>query len=187
MWDISAETDFLYLTFDDGPVPKVTPYVLDLLKQYNAKATFFCVGENINKHPNVFQRIIDEGHAVGNHTYHHLNGWKTKNDIYIDDIEKTNALLPSNLFRPPYGKLRLSQISNLKSQYKIVMWDVLSKDYDKAMTGEQCLQRVLTKAKPGSIIVFHDNIKAFDRLQYALPKMLEYFSSKGFSFKKILL
>ena len=187
MWDIPTKESSLYLTFDDGPIPEVTPFVLDVLKQFNAKATFFCVGENVKKHPAIFQRILDEGHAVGNHTYFHLNGWKTDNHTYISNVGSADALIHSKLFRPPYGKMKLSQISNLKSQYSIVMWSLLSKDYDKSMTGKQCLQRVLRKAKPGSIIIFHDSLKAFERLQYALHKVLEHFSSKGFSFKKILL
>jgi peptidoglycan-N-acetylglucosamine deacetylase len=187
VWNIPTKEKTLYLTFDDGPVPEVTPYVLDLLKQYNAKATFFCVGENLKKHPAVFQRILKEGHAVGNHTYHHLKGWKTANENYFEDIKQCDHLVQSKLFRPPYGKMKPSQFTILNSQFSIIMWDVLSKDYDQSLTGEQCLQRVLGKAKNGSIIVFHDSVKAFDRLQYALPKVLEHFSENGFEFKKILL
>lgn len=187
VWNIPTQEKTLYLTFDDGPVPEATPYVLDLLKQYNAQATFFCVGENVKKHPALFRRILDEGHATGNHTYHHLNGWKTKNHTYISNIGSADGLIHSRLFRPPYGKLKLSQYAHLKSHYSIIMWDVLSKDYDQSITGEQCLQRVIRKTKPGSILVFHDSIKAFERMQYALPRTLEYFSKKGFAFKKILL
>lgn len=187
VWNIPSSTPCLYLTFDDGPVPEATPFVLDTLKQYQAKATFFCVGENVKKHPAIFKRILEEGHAVGNHTYNHLNGWKTANDIYNDNIDQAATVISSTLFRPPYGKLKPSQYSLVNKHYSIVMWDVLSKDYDRQLSGEQCVERVLRKSKPGSIVVFHDSAKAVERLQYALPILLEHYANKEYAFKKILL
>jgi peptidoglycan-N-acetylglucosamine deacetylase len=195
----------IYLTFDDGPIPEVTPWVLSTLKKYKAKATFFCIGANIEKHPYILQQIIAEGHSIGNHTYNHLNGWKTKTREYLKNVDKCNkamvdgkelmangnpptisplpsSISPLPLFRPPYGKINLSQYSILKSHYSVVMWDVLSGDFDQTLSEEKCLKNVLTKTRAGSIVVFHDSIKAKKNLLYTLPKFLEYFSKKGFSF-----
>ncbi|MFM2207973.1 MAG: hypothetical protein RL213_1948 [Bacteroidota bacterium] len=172
----------LYLTFDDGPIPEVTPWVLEQLDHFGAKATFFCIGNNVRKHRNVYQRILQSGHSVGNHTYHHLNGWSTFNSDYFKDIELCNRLVGSELFRPPYGKIRPTQIARLKYAYRIIMWDVLSRDYDRNLTGETVLNTVLENSRPGSIIVFHDSLKAEERLRYALPKVLEHFSAKGYRF-----
>ena len=160
VWSIKTTKKEVFLTFDDGPIPEVTPWVLETLKQYDAKATFFCVGDNVKKHPDIYRMIVDQGHKVGNHTMNHLNGWTNFNKTYFENIEKCNALIHSNLFRPPYGKIKPSQISHLKNDYRIIMWDVLTKDYDASVTGEYCFEKVKKNCKPGSIIVFHDSIKA---------------------------
>ena len=194
-WRMPDTDPFLFITFDDGPNPEVTPRVLEILKHFKAKATFFCVGENIEKHRGVFEKTVADGHVIGNHTYHHLNGWRTKTDAYIEDVKKCDKMLQfqnpkseirnPKLFRPPYGKIRPSQISNLRSQYSIIMWDVLSRDYDENISGEKCLLNVTGHARNGSIIVFHDSMRAKDRVLYALPKVLEYFSERNYSFKSL--
>lgn len=175
----------IFLTFDDGPIPEVTPWVLDELKKAGAKATFFCIGENIEKHPEVFKRILAEGHSVGNHTFNHLNGWKTKTDAYLENVfECEKSLAEHNsklLFRPPYGKITSKQSKSLqKKGYKIIMWDVLSYDFDNRISEEKCLNNVLKNMKSGSVVVFHDSLKAKKNLQYALPKVLKAISEKGF-------
>lgn len=188
IWDIPTQEKKLFLTFDDGPHPIITNQVLDLLKAYNAKATFFCIGNNVVKYPEVYKRIIDEGHAVGNHTFNHLNGWKTPDELYLNDIEKTRDYIDSNLFRPPYGRISRFQIQQLlkpKYQMKMIMWTVLSGDFDQDISAEKCLNNVLLSTKAGSIIVFHDSEKAAEKMLYALPKVLEQFSKKGFAFEKI--
>ncbi|MBI4930841.1 MAG: polysaccharide deacetylase family protein [Bacteroidetes bacterium] len=194
----------IFLTFDDGPIPEVTPQVLAILKEHHAKATFFCIGANIEKHPEVFRQIISEGHSIGNHTYNHLNGWKTKTKEYLENIEKcnvqigryadvqmkTNPHISSSahshiLFRPPYGRMKLSQYSLLSTQYSVVMWDVLSGDFDEKTSKEKCLKNVLSNTREGSIIVFHDSVKAKEKLFYVLPKVLEHFGEKGFEFLRL--
>ncbi len=178
----------LYLTFDDGPIPEVTPWVLNQLKTYNAKATFFCVGENINKCPNIFNQIIEEGHTIGNHTYSHLNGWNTNTINYIDNVHQFDdmhskfKIQNSKLFRPPYGKLTLQQFKILKKQYQLVLWDVISRDFDNAISTKECLNNIVKHSKDGSIIVFHDSLKAEENLRYVLPKVLKYYSDKGYAF-----
>ncbi|WP_425656673.1 polysaccharide deacetylase family protein [Tenacibaculum ascidiaceicola] len=188
-WSFFTNKKEIYLTFDDGPIPQVTEFVLDQLHNFNAKATFFCIGDNIRKHPAVFSRIVNEGHSVGNHTFNHLNGWKSSNTTYIENISKCESLLPdqkTKLFRPPYGKIKRKQAKQLlASDYKIIMWDVLSADFDSSITKEKCLQNVLENAQNGSVIVFHDSIKASDKLYYALPKVLKEFSQRGYDFKAI--
>ena len=190
LWSMPATEKNIYLTFDDGPQPLVTTFVLEELKKYNAKATFFCIGDNIKKNPSLFKKIINEGHAIGNHTCNHLNGWKANTDSYIeniklceDAIEKhSDSNLKSKLFRPPYGKLRKSQSRAIrKLGYKIIMWDVLSADFDTSITKEKCLQNVLDYVEPGSIIVFHDSIKAFKNLEYVLPKTLAFLNKNNFN------
>lgn len=196
VWNIDTGNKELYLTFDDGPTPEITGWVLQKLKTYNAKATFFCIGNNIAQHPSIFQNIINEGHSIGNHTYNHLKGWKHKTKHYINDVEKTQSLINSkfisrqpsiaNLFRPPYGKFKTKQSKKLqKSGYKIVLWDVLSYDWDKSVSEVDCLNNVISATKKGSIIVFHDSIKASQNLKYVLPKVLEHYTKEGYIFKAL--
>jgi peptidoglycan/xylan/chitin deacetylase (PgdA/CDA1 family) len=186
VWDIPTKEKILYLTFDDGPHERATPFVLDELKKHHAKATFFCIGKNVVQYPAIYQRILDEGHAAGNHTQHHLNGWKTKTNEYINDIREAANIIQSDLFRPPYGKIKRSQSSKVSSEsFSIIMWDVLSGDFDLNVSKEKCLQYVLNNAIGGSIIVFHDSTKAFEKLQYVLPKVLGYFTEKGYQFQAI--
>jgi len=175
----------IYLTFDDGPVPKVTPWALEILKAYNAKATFFCVGENVKKHPGLFRRIREEGHSVGNHSYNHINGWRTRNFSHMRNIARADHLINSRLYRPPYGKIKLSQLRQLRGKYKVVMWDVLSGDYNQKLKGEQCLANVIENTGPGSVICFHDSEKAWENLRYTLPKVLAHYKKMGFSFEAL--
>ena len=182
IWHKSRDEKSIYLTFDDGPIPVVTPFVLNTLKSFNTKATFFCIGDNVTKHPEIFEQILADGHSVGNHTHNHLRGWDTTNEVYLDNVAQCAELVKSNLFRPPYGRAKRSQYSMLGKQYSLIMWDVLSGDFDSDISPEKCLQNVVSHTKNGSIIVFHDSLKAFPRLEYALPKALEHFSSRGFSF-----
>ncbi len=187
-WDMFNGESKIYLSFDDGPHPIATPFVLDVLKEYNAKATFFCIGKNVELYRDIYQRIIDEGHSVGNHTQNHLNGWKSKDEDYLADINKANKTIDSNLYRPPYGKITGFQAKVLqKMGYKIVMWDVLSGDFDIKLSKENCADNVILQAKSGSIIVFHDSQKAWERLVFALPKVLKNFAEKGFEFDRIIL
>ena len=210
VWNIKTEEKILFLTFDDGPTPGVTDWVLELLENYNAKATFFCIGKNIESHPELFERIISQGHSIGNHTYNHLKGWKTKTNDYLKDVELTEHVIKDklqnatsknnndtswnleiedcdlNLFRPPYGKLKSNQSKALQALgYKIILWDVLSFDWDVTISEKDCLDNVLSSAQKGSIIVFHDSLKAQRNLKFALPRVLEHFSKKGFDFKSI--
>jgi len=188
-WNIPSNNKVIYLSFDDGPHPEATPFVLAELKKYHAKATFFCIGNNVLKHPNIYESILQEGHRVGNHTYDHMNGWKTTTNDYIENIKDATSLIESNLFRPPYGRITkrqiraLSSIKNLPQQ--IIMWDVLSADFDLKLNGEDCARNVIKNTKPGSIIVFHDSQKAWDRMSVALPMVLAYFSQLGYRFEAI--
>ena len=189
IWRINEPGKTVYLSFDDGPHETATPFVLDQLQQYNAKASFFCIGQNVAKHPDIYQRILDEGHSVGNHTYNHVNGWKVSDEVYMDEIQKAATLIKSNLFRPPYGRIKRSQLKKLQTpsralgtRLQTIMWDVLSGDFDTNLTPEACLGYVLYHTKPGSIIVFHDSSKAWERMQYALPKVLEHFTREGYKF-----
>lgn len=190
VWDIPNDAKKVFLTFDDGPTPEITEWVLEQLKKYNAKATFFCIGNNIEKYPELFQKTIAEGHAIGNHTFNHLKGWKTSTEDYIENVKlfetKNPKLVTRNLFRPPYGKIKPSQSKRLrKLGYKIIMWDVLSRDYDQTISATQCLENVLPNVKTGSIIVFHDSLKAEHNLKYVLPKTLEFLKENGFVCDKI--
>lgn len=180
IWHVETEDKEVFLTFDDGPIPELTPWVLDVLKEFDFKATFFCVGDNVRKYPEIFERLIDEGHSIGNHTYNHLNGWLTDQESYIKNIQKCDQVMETDLFRPPYGKMRLSQSSIIKTEKTIVMWDILSGDFDQNITKEKCLNNVIENYVAGSIIVFHDNIKAEVNLRYVLPKFLEHLSEHGF-------
>ena len=184
-WRIPTEEKVLYLTFDDGPIPEVTPWVLDMLRQFNAKATFFCVGDNVKKHPSVFQQVLAEGHAVGNHTFNHLNGWDSENISFFHNVRHCAKLVKSSLFRPPYGRLTPKQSQFLTRHYQIVMWDVLSGDFDQSISKEDCLSNVIASTKRGSIIVFHDSQKAAERMMYTLPRVLEHFAAKGYRFESL--
>lgn len=187
-WHKNRKEKYVYLTFDDGPVPVVTPFVLNTLKSFNVQATFFCIGDNVSKHPEIYNAVLASGHAVGNHTFNHLKGWKTPDTEYLSSIKKCASLVSSNLFRPPYGRIRKSQIRKLRLMYpatKIIMWDVLSGDFDTNISGEKCVQNVLKSTTNGSIIVFHDSEKAFPRLEYALPIVLKTLQSQGYRFKML--
>lgn len=184
-WHVPTEEKIIFLTFDDGPIPEVTPWVLEQLKKYNAQATFFCVGENVEKHADIFQQVLDSGHAVGNHTFNHLNGWDVENMQYFHNIRHCARLVKTGLFRPPYGRITPKQVQFVQRHYKIVMWDVLSGDFDQDISKEQCLANVTENAGPGSIVVFHDSKKAVENLYYALPRTLEYFSAQGYRFKAL--
>jgi peptidoglycan-N-acetylglucosamine deacetylase len=195
-WRIESTLKELYLTFDDGPVPGPTEFVLEQLQKFGAKATFFCIGDNVKKHPGVFRQVIQAGHMVGNHTFNHLSGWKTAREKYFDNIrlceqqmmhEYSASGVPypaSALFRPPYGRIKRRQIQGLR-EWKIVMWDVLTHDYAQNLPTERCLKGSLSAVRPGSIIVFHDSHKAFRNMSYALPRLLDYFTSQGYSFKSL--
>jgi peptidoglycan-N-acetylglucosamine deacetylase len=196
IWDIPNSENKIYLTFDDGPTPEITEWVLEELKKHQAKATFFCIGNNINNNKDIFLKVINEGHSIGNHTYNHLKGWITPTDDYlanialceteINELTFTISKLHSPLFRPPYGKIKQSQSKKLRRLgYKIIMWDVLSADFDQTITPEKCLKNVLKNVESGSIIVFHDSVKAFKNLQFTLPRTLEILKKRGFIFEVI--
>lgn len=192
VWDIPNSENKVYLTFDDGPTLEITEWTLNQLKEYNAKATFFCIGDNVRKFPKIFQKVINEGHSIGNHTFNHLNGWETSTSDYIENVKlyeiEHNKLNTEHckLFRPPYGKIKPSQSKILrKLGYKIMMWDIISYDFDAKISKEQCLENVLKNVKTGSIIAFHDSKKAFTNLEYALPRTLDFLKKKGFVCEKI--
>jgi peptidoglycan/xylan/chitin deacetylase (PgdA/CDA1 family) len=188
IWDSDKRDRTIYLTFDDGPIPIVTPFVLNILERYKAKATFFCIGENATKHTDIFAKVKTAGHAIGNHTFNHLKGWDTDDDVYVQNFAKADELLHTPLFRPPYGRIKRSQIKLLKQQQpnlKIIMWDVLSGDFDTTLSPEKCLQNVLKHTRPGSIVVFHDSLKAFERLEYVLPRAMEVWSKEGYAFSPL--
>ncbi len=197
-WNKSRSQKIIYLTFDDGPVPNVTEFVLNTLKSFKIKATFFCIGDNILKHPELFERLKNDGHAIGNHTFNHLNGWKTADETYIQNFLKCQELTQTNLFRPPFGRIKKSQIRSLCSEHQspksaanqkapihIIMWDVLSGDFDTTLSPEKCYHNVIKYTENGSIIVFHDSVKAYERLKYALPKTIEYLLNEGYQFGKL--
>jgi peptidoglycan/xylan/chitin deacetylase (PgdA/CDA1 family) len=188
IWRIDTDEKILYFTFDDGPHPDATSFVLEELKRYNAKATFFCVGRNVKENFAVYERIISEGHRVGNHTFNHLNGWKTNDKIYVEDIAKAAKIIDSNLFRPPYGKItgfQAKAIQGNKLHLKIIMWEVLSGDFDPSVNGENCYLNVVKNAKPGSVVVFHDSVKSLATLQHALPRLLKYYNDEGYFFQAL--
>ena len=185
IWRIKTDEKIIYLSFDDGPHPTATTFVLDQLHKYNSKASFFCIGKNVLAYPEIYQRILTDGHSVGNHTYHHVNGWKVTNEVYFDEIEKTSALVKSNLFRPPYGRIRSKQVDQLKQNYQIIMWDVLTSDYSQSMKPGNCLKGSIQATRPGSIIVFHDSLKAEKNVKYVLPKYLNHFSQLGYTFEAL--
>lgn len=189
VWSIPCKEKKIYLSFDDGPHPTVTPFVLDQLKQYNARATFFCIGKNVAEHPDIYKRIINEAHSVGNHTHNHLNGWEANDQVYMKNIIMAGKHIDSTLFRPPYGRITRFQARQVmdKLHYNIIMWSVLSGDFDINLSPEDCWQNVLKATAPGSIIVFHDSEKARKRLLYTLPKLLEYYKERDYSFEEIIL
>ena len=205
VWRMPANEKKIYLTFDDGPVPGATDFVLETLKQYNAVATFFCIGDNVQKHPEVFTKILTAGHPIGNHTFNHLKGWSTSLPTYLDNVRQCEEVLnrriqlpiddhlpiaPSyqqpatsnHLFRPPYGRITRKQISALKEKYKIIMWDVLTQDYRQHITPDACIRGTIQATRSGSIVVFHDSYKAERNLMFALPRYLEFLNTKGYSF-----
>ncbi len=194
IWDIKGDSKTVYLTFDDGPTPEITEWTLSQLKKYDFKATFFCIGNNILKHPEIFNQIISDNHAIGNHTFNHVNGWKTNDYIYVNEVKDCENSISklqkvnTNLLRPPYGKIKKSQARALKQMgYNIIMWDVLSADFDCKISKERCLKNVLKNVTSGSIIVFHDSKKAFGNLEYVLPKTLAFLKENGFESKAITL
>ncbi len=185
LWHIKTDNKIVYLTFDDGPHPQATQIVLNELKKYNALATFFCIGKNVAEHFDLYKQIINDGHKVANHTYNHLNGWKTKDAIYLDDIKNAMQIIDSNLFRPPYGRITKFQLKALQGKafkLRTVMWSVLSGDFDNRLSHEDCYVNVVKNSNPGSIIVFHDSLKALPRMQFALPKILQFFTDNDYSF-----
>jgi peptidoglycan/xylan/chitin deacetylase (PgdA/CDA1 family) len=181
-WRMSKTEKKIYLTFDDGPVPGVTTAALSVLKKYDVKATFFCVGDNVKRYPEIFQQVLEEGHHVGNHTMHHIDGWKHSWYDYMRDVTECSAQFQSDLFRPPYGHMRRSQFNTLSRRCKIIMWDVLTYDFDKTFVGEHCLELALRNSREGSIVVFHDSEKAKERMLYALPRYIEEMMVRGFTF-----
>jgi len=188
IWSIPTKKKIIYLTFDDGPHPLATPFILGILKNYQARATFFCIGKNVMEEPALYRKILEDGHRVGNHTHNHLNGWKTPDKLYFQNISEAAKYIDSDLFRPPYGRVSRFQMKHLRMEpfnYRIVMWNILSADFDQRLTGNQCAFHVIGSASPGSIVIFHDSAKAYDRMRVALPKVLEYFSDKGYSFESI--
>jgi len=195
VWDFSSKKKTLYLTFDDGPTPEITKWTLNTLKEYNAKATFFCIGSNVEKHPEIFHQVLNEGHTIGNHTQTHLKGWKSETDTFLENVKKAETVINKelkkskqkvSLFRPPYGQLKRSQgKAIIKLGYKIIMWSVISYDWEQEVSQEDCLKNVLKKARNGHIVVFHDSLKASKNMMYVLPKVLEHYSKKGYSFRAI--
>lgn len=191
-WNLPTSKPGVYLTFDDGPIPEITPWVLELLEKYHAKATFFCIGENVIRHRDIFNSIIRTGHTVGNHTHNHLNGWrvnameyKANIDLAAKEINNHASLSSVKLFRPPYGKITPAQVRQIKPDYQIIMWDVLTRDFDTSLSKEACFERVKKHAKSGSILVFHDSAKSAPRMKYCLEKTLDYFTAKDFNFYSI--
>ena len=185
VWRLSKTEKSVYLTFDDGPIPEVTPWVLDLLNQHGIKATFFCVGENVSRYPEIFKQIINEGHKVGNHSQHHVRGRDLSLEEYLNDVQEAQELIHSNLFRPPYGSLSIQQYNKLKKLYKIVFWDVLTEDYNNKLTPNECLENVRKYSRNGSVIVFHDSLKAWERLLEFLPSAIQYLKEEGYNFNLI--
>lgn len=186
-WRVPTREKVIYLTFDDGPIPEVTEFVLETLQQHQAKATFFCIGDNVRKHPGIFQRVQTGGHSIGNHTFNHLNGWKTEDQPYLENVRQCQQELgvSTRLFRPPYGRARRSQAAEILKTHDVIMWDVLTGDFSQSLTPEVILQKTLKYTEPGSILLFHDSIKAWPRMSYALPRVLDYFSEQGYRFERL--
>ena len=200
LWRVKTDEKVIYLTFDDGPIPEITEFVLEELAKYQAKATFFCIGDNIMKHPDIFQQIKNQEHTVGNHTFNHLKGWNTEDNVYFENFKKCNEAIkeyserhslitdnssPTPNFRPPYGRIKKSQAFEILKTHEIIMWDVLSGDFDQSMPKEIVLKKSIQYSEAGSIVLFHDSVKASKNMMYALPKYLKHFSEQGFIFKKL--
>jgi peptidoglycan-N-acetylglucosamine deacetylase len=195
IWRMPSEEKAIYLTFDDGPIPEITEFVLEELAKYKAKATFFCIGGNIEKHPDIFQQVVNQGHTIGNHTFNHLRGWNTEDEVYIENFKKCEDIIKEQLrtqnsehrtlFRPPYGRIKRNQYQEILKSHEIVMWDVLSGDYDQSLTKERVLNKSIKHTDSGSIVLFHDSIKASKNMMSALPRYLEHFLEKGYSFKTL--
>ncbi len=183
LWRMNPDEKAVYLTFDDGPIPVITPWVVDLLGRYGIKATFFMVGDNVRKHPQEYKLVVDAGHRVGNHTFNHLKGLFTDTPEYIENVEKADALIHSNLFRPPHGMLRRSQYKELSKRYQFVMWDLVTRDYSKRLSGEEVLGILKRLVRNGSIITFHDSLRSEENLKYALPRAIEWLLEQGYEFK----
>ena len=183
LWRMDRHERAVYLTFDDGPIPEATPFILDVLKEHGVKATFFMVGDNVRKYPDLYQRVLDEGHQVGNHTHNHISGLRRSLHEYSYNVEKANAYIKSNLFRPPHGWMRIPQYALLRRKYKVVMWDLVTRDYSKWMTAENVISNVKRYARNGSIITFHDSVKSIDKLRTALPESIKWLKEQGYEFK----
>ncbi len=185
IWRIDTRELRIYLSFDDGPTPGVTERVLNLLKTYKASATFFCTGRNAERHPDLLERIVQEGHGLGNHGYNHLNGKNYGNGQYLEDVHRASKAVPSPFFRPPYGRMKRKQARELSKEFRLVMWEVLAGDFDPRLNASSCRDKVIRYTRPGSILLFHDSEKASERMEKALPQVLEHFSRKGYSFHGI--
>ena len=185
IWRMPTGAREIFLTFDDGPVPEATPVVLEILKKYNVKATFFCVGENVQKYPEIFKSLVHDGHAIGNHTFHHVKAWKTDYDSYLSEVAQCQQLVNSKLFRPPHGQITRKLARDLQKDYRIIMWSALTGDYNRNLSVNQCLAHAVNNTKPGAIIVFHDSIKALERMEYALPRYIEYCIAEGYTFRTL--
>ena len=197
VWNIKRDEKVIYLTFDDGPIPEITEFVLEELAKFQAKATFFCIGDNVRKHPDVFQKVLEQGHTVGNHTFNHLKGWVTEDELYLQNFKECEAILEQNFqlpdslifnkkkFRPPYGRIKKSQAKVILPSHEIIMWDVLSGDFSQELSPEKVLKKTIQHSTNGSIVLFHDSIKANTNMSYALPRVLSFFSEKGFTFKAL--
>lgn len=186
-WRIPTPDKTIFLTFDDGPIPDITESVLEILEKFDAKATFFCIGDNVRKHPDVFEIVKKGGHSIGNHTFNHMNGWKTEDTTYLDNIQKCQDQLnlETKLFRPPYGRIKKSQSKIVLQERQIIMWDVLTGDFSRSLTREICLKKSIQHTRPGSIVLFHDSIKASENMLYALPRYLDHFKEKGYRFEAL--
>lgn len=182
-WRMSTSEKAVYLTFDDGPIPEVTPWVLDVLDKYNIKATFFMVGDNVRKHTDEYKMVVERGHRIGNHTYNHLKGFEERTDRYVANIDKADCFLNTDLFRPPHGFMRISQYRELCERYRIIMWDLVTRDYNSKLSGEQVLHKVKKYVRNGSIITFHDSLRSASNLRYALPRAIEWLLQEGYEFK----
>ena len=190
IWNMSANERDVYLSFDDGPHPEITLFVLEELEKYNAKASFFCVGNNVELYPNIYKQIIEKGHSVGNHSYSHPNGWEIPTDKYLEDVRTAASLIETNLFRPPYGRIKNKQAQGLKKamnkeSIKLIMWDVLSLDFDTSFSPKECLKNVIKNTSNGSIVVFHDSEKAFKNLKHSFPEAIKQLAGEGYNFKNL--